>query len=173
MLKGFMARCKMLRVGAKVERQVEEELYFHCEMLREKYQAMGLSEEAASEAARKRFGDVERVQAECVAISRRSRPVVKMLKLMLLLFFVSGLSLRINSVEIPFKQLADILMATGALGQLLLYVRGLRAKGSQAVKAEPPLSILWPGASPSIEAFDAQGRTPFERLVADKAPKDS
>jgi hypothetical protein len=163
----------MLSGKAKVERQVEEELDFHCEMLREKYQEMGLSEEAAREAARKRFGDVERVQAECVAISRRSRPAVKLLKLMLLLFFASGLSLRINSVEIYFKHLADILMATGVLGQLLLHLRGLHARGSQAVKAEPPLSILWQGASPSIEAFDAQGRTPFERLVADKAHGDS
>jgi hypothetical protein len=163
----------MLSGKSRVEQQVEEELQFHCEMLKEKYQRTGLSEEAAAEATRRRFGDVERVQAECVAISKRSRPAVKLLKLVLLLFFVSGLSLRINSVGINFKQLADLLMATGVLGQLLLYVKGLHAGRSQAVRAEQPLSILWPGARPSIEAFDAEGRTPFERLVAEKSPKGS
>ena len=173
MLRRFIIRWKRWTGGAEIERQVEEELRFHWEMLTEEYQEMGMPEEAARAATSQRFGDVERVQAECVEISRRNRPALKFLKLVLLLSFVSGLCLRMGSVEINFKHLADLLMATGVLGQLLLHVRGLRAIPSQAVKGEPPLSILGRSVSSSIEAYDEKGRTPVERLVADKAHKDS
>ena len=174
MLRRFITGWKRWTGGAAyIERQVEEELRFHFEMLTEEYQEMGMPEEVARAATSRRFGDVGRVQAECVEISRRNRPALKLLKLLLLLFFVSGLCLRVASVEINFKQLADLLMATGVLGQLLLHVRGLRAVPSTAVKEEPPLSILGQGVAPSIKAYDEKGRTPVERLVADKAHKDS
>lgn len=173
MLRRFIMRWKRWTGGAEIERQVEEELRFHCEMLTEEYQEMGMQEEAARDATSRRFGDVERVQAECVEISRRNRPALKLLKLLLLLALMSGLFLRMNSVEINFKQLADLLMATGVLGQLLLHVRGLRAIPSPVVKGEPTLSILGQGVSSSIEAYDEKGRTPVERLVADKAHRDS
>lgn len=173
MLKGFKAVWRRWLGGAQIERQVEEELGFHCEMLARGYLESGLSEEAAREAVRRRFGDVERVQAECVKISRRNRPVMKLLKLVLLLSFISGVWLRTRGWAIQFTQMGDLLMATAVLGQLLLYVKGLRATGHQALKRSPPFSLLGRGESSSIEAYDAQGRTPVERLVADKAHKDS
>jgi hypothetical protein len=159
--------------GSELERQVEEELRFHCEMLAADYQENGLSEEAAKEAARRRFGDVERVQAQCVEISRRNRPMTKLLKLVLLLSFITGVWLRTRGWAVQFTQMGDLLMATGVLGQLLLYVKGLRATGYQALKRRPPFSLLGRGASVSIEAYDELGRTPVERLVADKVHKDS
>lgn len=173
MLRGFKASWRSWLGGAEIERQVEEELSFHCEMLARDYQESGLSEEAAREATRRRFGDVKRVQAECVEISRRSRPVMKLLKLVLLLSFITGVWLRTRGWAIQFTQMGDLLMATGVLGQLLLYVKGSRATGHQALKRSPPFSLLGRSESSSIEAYDAQGRTPVERLVADKAYKDS
>lgn len=173
MLRGFIKEWRRPFGGASIEEQVEEELLFHCEMLMEEYRELGMSEDAAREAASKRFGDRERVQAECVEISRRSRPAVKLLKLFLLLFFVSGFSLRMASTIVQFKQVADMLMATGVLGQLLLHLRGLRATGFRPIKASAPFSVLGLRTQASIEAFDEEGRTPVERLVADKPFRDS
>src|ERR687884_252035 len=67
---------RMIGGRAEIEQQVEEELRFHCEMLTEDYREAGMSEDAARKAASKRFGDRERVQAECVEISRRNRPAM-------------------------------------------------------------------------------------------------
>lgn len=157
--------------GSDIERQVEEELRFHCELLTEQYRESGLSEAAAKAAMARRFGDVERVRVECVKISRRNRPVVKLLKLLLLLSFISGVWLRTRGWAIQFTQMGDLLMATGVLGQLLLYVKGLSARAPRAVKSSQPFSLLGRGQSLSVEAYDELGRTPVERLVADK--KDS
>ena len=97
--------------------------------------------------------------------------MLRLLKLFLLLFFVSGFCLRMVVVEIPFKQLADLMMATGVLGQLLLHVRGLRAARSGYVRGG---NIVLGLRSPeSIEAYDAEGRTPVGRLMSDKIYKDS
>ncbi len=66
-----------------------------------------------------------------------------------------------------------MLMATGVLGQLLLHVRGLKATGFRSLKGSAPFSILGLRTQSSIEAYDKEGRTPVERVVADKAFKDS
>lgn len=159
--------------GADIEREVEEELRFHCEMLAQEYRENGLSEEAAREAATRRFGDVKRIQAECLEINKRNRPMVKFLKLVLLLSFITGIWLRTRGWAIQFTQMGDLLMATGVLGQLLLYVKGMRAKGYQTLKKSAPFSLLGQDKAASIDAYDALGRTPVERLVADKDYKDS
>lgn len=173
MLGRIKARWRRWLTSAAIERQVEEELRFHCEMLTHEYQEGGLSEEAARDAAGRRFGDVERIQAQCVEISRRNRPAVKLLKLFLLMSFMTGVWLRLRGVDLNFLHLGNLLMAIGVLGQLLLRLRGLTATGSLAVKRSPPLSLLGRGESLSIEAYDEHGRTPVERLVADKAYRDS
>ena len=171
MLRGFAKRWRKPVGVAEIERQVEEEMRFHCEMLTEEYMLSGLTEEAALAAARRRFGDIERVQDECAQIKRRSRPIMRLLKLFLLLFFVSGFCLRMVVVELPFKQLADVMMATGVLGHVLLYLRGLRAVRSQSLKGSNV--VLGLRAPESIEAYDAQGRTPLGRIMADKNYRDS
>lgn len=166
MLKGFIK-------SVRIEEQVKEELRFHCEMLTEAYRKQGLSEDEARAAMRKRFGDVERVSAECIEISRRSRPVIKLLKLVLLLTFITGVWLRTRGWAVQFNQAADMLMATGVLGQLLVYLKGLRATSSaSAIKSGQSFSLLGRGdASSKVEAYDAEGRTPFERLVAEHKKK--
>lgn len=169
MLRRFMARCVTRFGKAEIEREVEEELRFHYQMLTEKYQETGMAEEAARAAAAERFGDVRRVQAQCVEISRRNRPMMKLLKLVLLLFFVTGVWLRTRGWAVQFTQMGDLLMATAVLGQLLLYVKGLRPTRSLAVKSSSALSIFGRSEQPSIAPYDELGRTPVERVVADKA----
>jgi len=54
----------------ELERQVEEELRAHLDMLVEEYLAQGMSPEAADAQARRRFGGFERIRAEGVRIRR-------------------------------------------------------------------------------------------------------
>ncbi|MGH7622749.1 MAG: ABC transporter permease, partial [Gemmatimonadaceae bacterium] len=51
---------------ADVVREVDEELAFHLAMREERLRARGLSPDAATAEARRRFGDVDAVRAECV-----------------------------------------------------------------------------------------------------------
>ena len=53
-----------------VEVDVDEEIGFHLAMREERLRAQGLASDAARAAARRRFGDVEQVRRECVAIDR-------------------------------------------------------------------------------------------------------
>ncbi len=53
-----------------VEVDVDEEIGFHLAMREERLRAQGLAPDAARAAARRRFGDVERVRRECVDIHR-------------------------------------------------------------------------------------------------------
>jgi hypothetical protein len=171
MLGKFIRRCGNVSPVSGIERQVEEELHFHHEMLTEHFRECGLSEAEAKRATARRFGDVERVRAECVQISRRNRPVMKFLKLLLLLSAITGLWLRTRGWPVQFVQMGDMLIATGVLGHLLLYLKGMSRRGMRAVKSSPPFSLLGRGRSVPVEAYDELGRTPVERLVADK--KDS
>ena len=50
---------------------VDDELEFHLEMQRRRYVAEGMEPEAASAAARERFGDVESVRDECHTLANR------------------------------------------------------------------------------------------------------
>lgn len=172
MLGSFIAK-RLKRSGkAEVKRQVEEELRFHCEMLREEYLKSGMPEDDARAAAARRFGNLKRVQAECVEISRRNSPMKRFLKLVLLVSFLAGVWLRTRGWAVQFTQMGDLFITIGALGQLLLHVKGLRTAGYQALKRGPAFSLLGQG-KPSIEAYDELGRTPVERLVADKSHKPS
>ncbi len=51
-----------------VEREVEEEMGFHYEMLVREYESRGLSPEEARSRARKRFGEPERMRREAVSV---------------------------------------------------------------------------------------------------------
>ncbi|MFL5580640.1 MAG: ADOP family duplicated permease [Gemmatimonadaceae bacterium] len=59
-----------LPFGRRVEADVEEEIAFHLAMREERLRARGLPPEAARDAARRRFGDVEHVRREMLEIDR-------------------------------------------------------------------------------------------------------
>jgi hypothetical protein len=154
--------------GAELARDIREELEFHCEMLAEEFRGRGLSEAEVSAAAARRFGNIERVQAQCVAICKRGRTAVKLLKLLFLLSFMAGVGLRIWGPDYHVTQVGNVLMACAALGQLLVYLKINARTGLSRARHGSTLTLLDCRPSSTIEAFDEQGRTPVERLVADK-----
>ena len=55
--------------SAEIDREVEDELSFHLEMKAQKLRARGLTDKDATAEAKRRFGDRERVHAECVSLA--------------------------------------------------------------------------------------------------------
>lgn len=147
-----------------VEREVENELRFHLELLTEANLRRGMTLKEAEEEAAKRFGNVERIKNQCVEISERSCPLMRVLKSFLLVVFLGGVLARIFSLDIYGKQIGNMLMAIAALGGLLLYVRGLRPFSVVPTNENSsPLGLSGVEQTP----FEINSRTPLERIIAD------
>jgi hypothetical protein len=112
-----------------IEREVEEELRFHLELLTEQnlQHADTLVEARAS--ALRRFGNVEQVKDQCVEISKRKRPFTRALKSFLILTFLAGIFVRIFGTELHVDRVGQMLIAVAVMGRLFLYVRGLKPAG--------------------------------------------
>ena len=61
----FRRRLRRVFFPVSIEREIADELRAHIELQTRRYVAEGMSEAEARTAARERFGDVERVRAEC------------------------------------------------------------------------------------------------------------
>ena len=109
-----------------IEREVEEELRFHLELLTEQHLQHGDTLEAARASALKQFGNVEQVTDQCVEISKRKRPFTRALKSFLILTFLAGVLVRIFGTELHVDRVGQMLIAIGAMGRLFLYVRDLK-----------------------------------------------
>jgi len=112
-----------------IEREVEEELRFHLELLTEQHlqHADTLAEARAS--ALRRFGNVEQVKDQCVEISKRKRPFTRALKSFLILTFLAGIFVRIFGTELHVDRVGQMLITVAVMGRLFLYVRGLKPAG--------------------------------------------
>ncbi len=164
-MKAVMSLFKRRR---EIEREVEEELGFHIELLRRDHQQQGLAPEAANEAIARRFGDINKIKNECVAISSRSQPLVRVLKAVLLLLFCSGIVVRWSGSEINFRHLSNLLMAVSVLGYALLYARALTPANFVAPADDVrSLSILPRHADSSFASYDQNQQTPLERVISD------
>ena len=109
-----------------IEREVNEELRFHLELLTEQHLQNGGTVEDARASALKSFGDVEQVKDECVEISQRRHPFTRALKSFLILVFLAGVFVRIFGTELHVDRVGDMLIAIAVMGRLFLYVRGLK-----------------------------------------------
>ena|SRR6185369_16624187 len=107
------------------EREVEEELRLHIDLLLHENIKRGMSPEEARSATLKRFGNVDRVKNECVEICRRSRPLQRALKICAILLILTGLFVRITSTDRHFDHIGSTLIVIAIAGRLLLYVRSL------------------------------------------------
>ena len=117
-------------VGSEaIEREVEEELRFHLELLTEQYLQHADTLVEARASAFRRFGNIEEVRDQCVEISKRKRPFTRMLKSFLLLTFIAGISVRIFATELHVDRVGQMLIAVAVMGRLFLYVRSLRPAG--------------------------------------------
>jgi hypothetical protein len=107
-----------------IDREVEEELRFHIEMVRREQLQKGLSPTEATARTLKRFGDLKKVKNQCVQIRKRSRPFQRFLKASLILIALIGLII-IVSTDGRVSRIGNILIMVAALVRLLLYVRNL------------------------------------------------
>lgn len=107
-----------------VESDVDEELEFHLEMLESKFAQVGMGATEARAAALRRFGNVQRIKRQCVAISKRSGLLRRVLKVSLLLVGLAGFAIRISATELNLSRMGDVLIMIAVFGRLLLYVRG-------------------------------------------------
>ena len=138
-----------------IEREVDEELRFHLELLTEQHLQHGDTLEEARAAALRQFGDVEQVKDQCVEISKRKRLVTRALKSFLLLVFLTGIFVRIFGTELQVDRVGQMLIAIGAMGRLFLYVRDLKPAGFRSrSEASSPLMLNTTDKTPA-SLFDA------------------
>ena len=112
-----------------IEREVEEELRFHLELLTEQHLQHADTLVEARASALRRFGNVEQVKDQCVEISKRKRPFTRALKSLLILTFLAGVFLCIFGTELHVFRVGQMLITVAVMGRLFLYVRGLKPAG--------------------------------------------
>ncbi len=149
----------------EVEREIEEQLHLHLELLTQANLQQDMSFEEAKNAALKRFGNVERIKSQCVQIRRRSGLGVRALKALLLLVFLAGVSIRVFNTELHITRVGDLLIVVPLLGRLLLYVRSLDPSGFVSKDESSSPLMLNPKA---ITVYDQRNLTPVERVISDK-----
>ena len=115
--------------GEAIEREVEEELRFHLEMLTEQHLQHADTLVEAKASALRRFGNVEQVKNQCVEISKRMRPFTRALRSFLILTFLAGIFVRILGTELHVDRVGEMLITVAVMGRLFLYVRGLKPAG--------------------------------------------
>jgi len=152
---------------AQMEAALEKELRFHLDLLTDEHRLLDVTFAEARDAALRRFGNVEQIKNECVEISRRRHPAVRLLKSFLLLMFFAGVLVRVFSPEYHLTHVGDVLMAVGVLGRLWFYVRGLNpSRFHSEANDSSPLKL---SDSPmSFTAYDQKERTPVERVIFSK-----
>ena len=162
-MKGFIHRFD----PDQARREIDEELRFHLDLLTDEHCLPDVPFAEARDAALRRFGNVEQIKNECVAISRRRHPAVRLLKSFLLLVFLAGVLVRVFSPEYHLTRVGDILMAVGVLGRLWLYVRGLNpSRFLSEANDSSPLKLN--DSQMPFTAYDQKERTPVERVISYK-----
>lgn len=149
----------------ELELEVEEEMRFHMELLRESHLQQGMSPNEAQEASRKRFGDVEQIKRQCVEISTRSRPHIRILKGLFTLLFFAGVLVRVFRTDLHITHVGDVLMMVAGSGRLFLYVRGLTPASFSSPKKTSWLGLKARSQMP-VAAYDDSKRTPTERVIS-------
>src|SRR6266852_3891379 len=122
----------------------------------------------AKDAALKRFGNVDQIRDQCIEISRRNHPALRVLKSLLVLIVLTGVLVRILGTEFHVTRLGDLLIAVGILGRLLVYVRGLNPSSFLSRPETSSPLMLYENCRQSIVAYDQSMRTPVERIISDK-----
>ena len=151
-----------------IERQIEEELRFHLELLTEQHLLQDMSRAEAKDAALIRFGNVEQIKNQCVEISRSSRPLIRALKLFLVLVFLVGVLVRVSSTELNVHHLGDILIFVAVSGRLFFYVRGLNPSRFMPKGEHSSPLMLNETAQLPFTIYDHRKLTPVERVISDK-----
>jgi hypothetical protein len=151
----------------RAQGEIEEELQFHLDLLTEEHCRQDMTWDEAQARALERFGNLEHIRDECLRITRRNHPVVSALKWLFGFVFVTGVLVRVFSLEYHLTRVGDILMAVGVLSRLLLYLRGMNP--SKYVSKPDDSSLIKLNDMPmSLTAYDRKRRTPVERIISYK-----
>ena len=153
--------------GRRPQREVDEELQFHLDLLSEELCQQDMSWEAAQASALDRFGNVQKIRDECVRIARRNHPVILALKWLFGFVFVAGVLVRIFAPEYHVLRVGNILMTVGVLSRLLLYLRVMNRSRYFSQPDDSSL-IRLNDSSLSLSVYDDARRTPVERLISCK-----
>jgi hypothetical protein len=148
-------------------REVEEQLDFHLDLLTQQHCEGEKSWEEARVTAQRQFGNVEQIRDQCVEISRRSRPLLRVLKSLMILVFVTGVLVRIFSPELHVTRVGDILMAVAVLGRLLLHLRSLTPPSFHSNR-ETESTLGLKDNSPRPISSQERKQTPLERVIFDE-----
>lgn len=147
----------------EIERNIGAELDFHLGLLTQDYLQRDMSLQEATDAARRQFGSVERITAQCAEISRRRHPFVRALKCLLSVIFLAGVLLRILVGEPNVKHGGDVLSLVSILSWLFLYVRLHKPQFSSPPETSSPLKLT---DQESFAVYDQSRRTPVERMIS-------
>jgi len=151
----------------QTNRDVEEELRFHLDLLTEEHYRQDLDRDAARLAALKQFGDVDQIRNQCVEISMRNSPATRAMKSLLALTFVIGILVRVMGTEYHVTRMGTLLITLGLLGRLFLYVRGLNSSRFFS-KPDASSQLILSERGQVVAGFDQSGRTPLERLFSEE-----
>jgi hypothetical protein len=152
----------------EIESEIEEQLRFHIDLLTKANVRQDMSPEKAKEAALRRFGNVEQIKDQCSQIRSRNQPLVRALKTVFLLLFLSGVLVRVFNTELHLTHLGDLLIIIPALGSLLLYVRSLNPSSFIAKPETSSPLMLGERTELPIAAYDQRNLTPVERVISDR-----
>jgi hypothetical protein len=125
-----------------IEREVEEELGLHIELLGREYIQQGMSPAEAKVATLKRFGDLKKTRKQCLEISRRNHPLRSVLKVFLVLVALTGFVVLILSTDPHVAHVGTTLIAVAVSGRLLLHARGLGPSSFLPKGKTSSLSVL-------------------------------
>lgn len=151
----------------QTRREIDEELRFHLDLLTDELCLLDIPFAEARDTALRRFGNVEQIKNECVEISSRRHPAVRLLKSFLLLVFLAGVLVRVFSPEYHLTRVGTVLMAVSVLSRLWLYVRGLNpSRFLSETNDSSPLKLN--DSQMSFRAYDQRLRTPVERVISYK-----
>jgi hypothetical protein len=138
-----------------IEREVEEELRFHLELLTEQQLEHADTLVEARASALERFGNVEQVKDQCVEISKRKHPFTRALKSLLILVFLAGVFVRIFGTDLHVLRVGQMLITVAVMGRLFLYVRGLKPAGFRPESDTSSPLMLNSTAKTPASLFDA------------------
>ena len=126
-----------------IERDIEEQLRLHLELLTQEHLQQDMSLAEAREAALIRFGNVEQIKDQCVQISRRNQSFVRAVTPFLIVVVIAGVLAHTNSTDINVRHFGDLLVAIPVLTRLLLYARGLNPSSFLSKPETPsPLKLI-------------------------------
>lgn len=158
--------------GAKLERDIEDELRFHIEMRAKENERGGLPPDEAQAEALSRFGDYEQIKAACREISQAKEFSMPALKGFIWVMLGVGLTLRLGGDLSQLHKVGEVLIVIAVLWRLLLYLRAAQPTLARFNAAAPApghgkiFGELTSLATANIAPRDGAGRTPVERLIA-------